>query len=224
MHVLCTFCAWALVAASASAFQCSHNRVISPPPFQAGRMQPMIPKSHKHNTVLYQTDEPHDEDEYELVEFFVSPEQISLLRKEANKRDTRKKLPKVFLPPEESMEITSETITEISNLFETSELIEVRGVSRDKKKHVFDTAHNLALTVEDQMEKPVVVVDIKGFAVKLYCPWDDDQNDKNGGKKVELRSSYKPGQWTRKAKPLRDNRGQIITDENGKSIKEIPEY
>lgn len=160
-----------------------------------------------------------------MVDFFVSPEQISLLRKEALKRESRKKLPKFFLPPEETMEVTTETIDAISNLFDASELIEVRGVSRDTKKLVFDTAHGLASTVEDEMEKPVVVVDIKGFAVKLFCPWDDEQGGgNNAGKRIQLRTSYKPGQWTRKAKPIRDNRGQIITDEDGKSIKEIPEY
>mmetsp|Transcript_4600 Transcript_4600/g.7661 ORF Transcript_4600/g.7661 Transcript_4600/m.7661 type:complete len:80 (-) Transcript_4600:261-500(-) len=79
----------------------------------------------------------------------------------------------------------------------------------------------MAGMLEDAFEKPVVVVDIKGFAAKLYCPWDSDDN--GVGQRIQLRSSYKPGQWTRKAKPIRDIRGQIILDENGKSIKEIPE-
>mmetsp|Transcript_37284 Transcript_37284/g.79489 ORF Transcript_37284/g.79489 Transcript_37284/m.79489 type:complete len:165 (+) Transcript_37284:1631-2125(+) len=164
-----------------------------------------------------------------MVEFFISPEQISLLRKEATKRESQKKLPKFFLSPDESMEVTLETIHEISKLFTTSEIIEVRGVSRDKKKQVFDIAHGLAATLEGAMEKPVVVVHIKGFSVKLYCPWDDDHE--HGGssignnpiRRIQLRTSYEPGQWTRKAKPIRDNKGQIVLDGNGKSVKNIPQ-
>lgn len=220
-----TFVAWVLVD-TASAFQCPNNsRMASSPSI----LQPHLSRPNRHHTILHQSpqdDVPSDDDEeYEMVEFFVSPEQISLLRKEALKRESRKKLPKLFLPAEETLEATSETIEAISNLFDASELIEVRGVSRDAKKLVFDTAQGLASTVEDEMEKPVVVVDIKGFAVKLYCPWDDEQGGGgNAGKRIQLRTSYRPGQWARKAKPIRDNRGQIIRDEDGKSVKEIPEY
>ena len=186
---------------------------------------------HQHYSILYQStqediqqteqdDDNDDDDGYELVEFFVSPEQITTLRKEAKKRQSKKKLPNFFLSPEESMEVSLETIESISKLFDTNELIEVRGVSRDKKKHVFDTSYGLAETLENVIEKPVVVVEIKGFAVKLYCPFD---NDEGGKQRIQLRTSYRPGQWTRKLKPVRDNRGQIIMDENGKSVKEIPE-
>ena len=184
---------------------------------------------HQHHTILYQSTqedieqkqtEQGEEDEYELVEFFVSPGQITTLRKEAKKRESKKKLPNFFLSPEESMEVSSETIESISKLFDNNELIEVRGISRDKKKYVFDKAYGLAETLEDVIEKPVVVVEIKGFAVKLYCPFD---NDEDGKQRIQLRTSYKPGQWRRKPKPLRDNRGQIIMDEDGKSVKEIPE-
>ncbi|KAL9181796.1 hypothetical protein ACHAXT_012139 [Thalassiosira profunda] len=177
--------------------------------------------AHRASTLRqFANDDEEIDEEYELVEFFVSPEQISMLRKEASKRDRRKKLSKFFLSAEESKAISQETIEEINNLFDGSELIEVRGVSKDSKKQVFDAAHGLATTLEDAIEKPVVVVDIKGFAVKLYCPWDDEEREG----RIQLRTSYKPGQWMRKAKPIRDNRGQIITGEDGKSIKEIPEY
>ena len=166
-----------------------------------------------------QQQEEDEEEEYELVEFFVSPNQIEILRKEANKRKARKKLPAYFMPPGDSTEVSEETLQEISKLFETNEIVEVRGISKDKKKLVFDLCYALAETIEDVMEKPVVVVEVKGFAVKLYSPFDNDEQ----GKRIHLRSSYKPGQWKRKPKPVRDNRGQIILDENGKSIKEIPE-
>ena len=166
-----------------------------------------------------QQQEEDEDEEYELVEFFLSPNQIDILRKEANKRKARKKLPAYFMPPGDSTEVSEETLQEISNLFETNEIIEIRGISKDKKKLVFDMSYALAETIEDLMEKPVVVVEVKGFAVKLYSPFDNDEQ----GKRIHLRSSYKPGQWKRKPKAVRDNRGQIILDENGKSIKDVPE-
>jgi len=163
---------------------------------------------------LYQEGEEYGEGE----EFFVSQEQILYLRKQANKRESSKRLPKLILSPEEREEVSEETVESIIHLFEDSEIIEVRGISRDKKKHVHDTAHGLAGLLEEEMEKPVVVVNIKGFAAKMYSPWNEDR-----GNNIQLRTSYKPGQWTRKAKPVRDKRGQIIMGEDGKSIKEIPE-
>ncbi|EJK73662.1 hypothetical protein THAOC_04706, partial [Thalassiosira oceanica] len=168
-------------------------------------------------------EEEYDE-EYELVEFTVTPEQIAKLRKEAVKRDSRKKLPKFFLPPEETAVSedsppSPDTMGEILRLLENDELVEVRGVSKDSKKRAFDACHHLAGMVEDALEKPVVVVEQKGFAVRLYSPFDEEGREG----RIELRSSYEPGKWRRKAKPVRDIRGQIVRGEDGKSIKEVPE-
>ena len=211
MHAFQTFGVIYTLAVTAAAFQPSMRHHLS------------LSRSFLHQSsttsAIQQTENivQDEDDEYELVDFFVSPEQINTLRKEAKKRQSRKKLTTFFTPPEE---VSQDTINAISALFDNNELIEVRGVSRDKKKQVFDTAYALAATLENEVEKPVVVVDIKGHAVKLYCPFTDDEQ----GKRIQLRTSYKPGQWSRKPKAIRDDRGQIITDENGKSIKEIPEY
>jgi RNA-binding protein YhbY len=184
--------------------------------------------------------EGDEEDEESVDDFFVSPEQISFLRKEASKREARNKLPRYNLSTSTSSSssqvdndgeknvLSDETINSISNLFEQSELIEVRGVSKNSKRKVHETAHALASTLEDIYETPVVVVEIKGFAVKLYRPWSCESDDEDEMMtmregQIQLRTNYKPGQWTRKAKPIRDIRGQIITDEYGNSVKEIPE-
>lgn len=184
-------------------------------------------------------EEEEVEDEESVDDFFVSPEQISFLRKEASKREARNKLPRYNLSmttssssqvdnDDEENVLSDETINSISNLFEHSELIEVRGVSKNSKRKVYETANALASTLEDIYEIPVVVVEIKGFAVKLYRPWSCESDDEGEMMtmregQIQLRTNYKPGQWTRKAKPIRDIRGQIITDEYGKSVKEIPE-
>lgn len=172
-----------------------------------------------------------DEDDIddEVIDFFVSPEQISFLRKEANKREARNKLPRFNLSASSQQEdvenLPNETIDAISTLFEQSELIEVRGVSKNSKRKVYEMAQTLASTLENLYETPVIVVEIKGFAVKLYRPWSEDEDDNETMRegRIQLRTNYKPGQWTRKAKPIRDFRGQIITDEFGNSVKEVPE-
>ncbi len=177
----------------------------------------------------------HYDDENEeyaaVVDFFVSPEQISLLRKEASKRAARNKLPRYTLstessPQQDEENLSDATVHSILNLFEQSELIEVRGVSKNSKRKVHEMAHALASTLENVYETPVVVVEIKGFAVKLYRPWTFESEEDDGTVRegqIQLRSNFKPGQWKRKPKPLRDYRGQIITDEFGNSVKEIPD-
>jgi hypothetical protein len=211
---------------STFAFQAAISPIQSSLPCQRRRSSISNNLSTITSTRLYQSElqeaDYDEEEEEELVEFFVSPEQISVLRKEANKRDKTNKLVKFFLPQEESLELSEQSMNEISALFEKSELVEVRGVSKGEKKGVFDAAYAMAEVLEDEIGKPVVVVEIKGFAVRLYCPWLDDEGDSS--KRIKLFTSYRPGQWTRKPKPLRNAFGQIITDENGKSIKEIPEY
>lgn len=179
-------------------------------------------------TALRQSENPEMGDgenevkeEYEEVVFFITPEQITTLRKEAAKRERRKALPKFFVPIEESSgDCSQETIEGILELFGKNELIEVRGVSKDNKKHVYEVAHGFAANLEEEIGKPVVVVDIKGFAVKMYSPWFEDEGDSS---RIQLYSSYRPNQWKRKPKPIRDERGQIVIGEDGKSVKVVPE-
>ncbi|KAL7521012.1 hypothetical protein ACHAWX_005707 [Stephanocyclus meneghinianus] len=208
-----------LLSATSNAFQPTIT-------LTTGRRTPprSIQRPPVHSIILSQADEDQDadydedDDPGENQEFFVSSEQIMFLRKEAAKRESNRRIPKLILSSQEGDDVSQETLDEIINLFDASEIIEVRGISRDVKKNVYDAANSLAMSLEEEMGKPVVIVNIKGFAAKLYCPWDDDRNNK-----IQLRTSYRPNQWTRKPKPLRDNRGQIIKGEDGKSIKGIPE-
>ncbi|KAL3791903.1 hypothetical protein HJC23_010763 [Cyclotella cryptica] len=202
-----------LLIVAANAFQTKITQSTS----QRNSLQ-LIQRPPIHSITDEDTNYFDDDDLAEGEEFFVSQEQIMFLRKEAAKRESNRKIPKFVLSSEESTEISQETMDKIIKLFDASEIIEVRGISRDVKKNVYDTANSLAVLLEEEMGRPVVIVIIKGFAAKLYCPWDDDRNNK-----IQLRTSYKPNQWSKKPKPLRDNRGQIIKGEDGKSIKVIPE-
>ena len=145
-----------------------------------------------------------DDDEY------VSPNQIKELRKEVAKRRARRKLTQFKLPQEESHgEFTEETLAAICGLLAENELVEVRGISRDRKREVFATTEELGMALSEQ-GKFVSLVETKGFAATFYCPGEDDVVV---GKKIVRRTSYKENQWAKKPKPKRDNRGQIIKGE-----------
>lgn len=214
-------------ATAAAAFQCSSTALrtprsigglpASPPSTPSQRRRPSVPLSSQDDVGVDVGEDAEDaEEEYELIEFVVTPEQIALLRKEANRREAARTLPKYYLPaPENGGEVSQETADEVLALFQAGELLDLRGVSKGAKKRVFNTAYAIADTLEDVYGKPVVVVEVKGFAARLYCPWDEEERVG----RLRLRSSYKPGQWTNKAKPLRDARGQIVQDASGNNIK-----
>ena len=129
-----------------------------------------------------------DDDEY------VSPNQIKELRKEVAKRRARRELAHFKLPASETFgEFTEETLTAVCNLLAKNELVEVRGISRDKKREVFATTEELGLALSEQGNF-VTVVEQKGFASTFYCPGDDEVV----GKKIIRRTSFKEGQWTKK--------------------------
>jgi hypothetical protein len=161
-------------------------------------------------------DEEEDYDDQQGEEFFVSPANIKVLRKEATKREVGRELPKFVLPPDEQSEISEETLSGIINLFDEAEIIEVKNISKNAKRYVYATTNDLAALLEEEMGQPVVIVSIKGFTARLYSPWVEE--DRRG--RIVLRTSYRPNQWKKRPRPVRDNRGQVIRGEDGKSIKE----
>jgi hypothetical protein len=164
--------------------------------------------------------------EFEGDEIIISTQQIRILRKEADKRRVEKKLATFFTPKEETdgSSFSESTLTEINNLFQSNELVEVRGLSKENKKLVNLVVDVLSMELErhqqsatasegpvEAIARMVVPIQTKGFATVFYCPLTDG---------IKLRSNYRPNAWTRKLKAIRDTRGQIILGEDGKSIKE----
>ena len=170
-------------------------------------------------TRLSSSDEETDEfDEDDMEEFVITPSQVKALRKEARQRRARKALRSYALLPEEGSSgspLTEKTATAISRLFEENELVEIRAVSKDDNKEVFNASELLATNLELACERIVVPIDIKGFKVVMYSPMEEGTPGK-----IPMRSSFQEGKWSRKPKAIRDNRGQVTIDENGKSIKE----
>lgn len=132
---------------------------------------------------------------------YLTPTQVKTLRKEANKRKTRKELKALVFSDENT---ANQHMAAIVHLLEDSELVEIRGISRNEKRHVRRNAERLALEIEMELERPVFLLDTKGHAATYYSPGIGD---------FELRTGYREGQWSKKPRPKRDSRGKIIKGE-----------
>ena len=145
----------------------------------------------------------------------ITPNQIKTLRKEAAKRIARKTMAQqsYYVGGEESEESSSgegaqDFFSTVCALLEENELVQIRGVSKNQKRKVYETADQLAEDLSLKMKRSVFVVEIKGFAVTLYC----GSLDENKKGRILLRSSYQEGAWELRMKAPRDHRGQIIRD------------
>jgi RNA-binding protein YhbY len=133
--------------------------------------------------------------------------QIKMLRKEMNKREASNQLSQVFLSADESFgPFSLETVQSIVAELTEQELVEVRGISRDRKRAVKTTSERLALELGMESGKNVSIVQIKGHAATLYRPSEDASNA------IQLRTTGKGNHWEKKAKAPRNDRGHIIVD------------
>jgi len=153
-------------------------------------------------------DEGDSEDEDDM---FLTPKQLTVLRKEAKKR----KLPIFTLTPEESQgPFGEETLSDINQILKEHELMQVRGISSDSKNDVREVASLLAFNLEREAESFVDPIAVKGFTATLYSPFEDDNP-----KKIKLFSSFRPNQWSYRERAIRDISGQIMKDEDGNIIR-----
>lgn len=154
-------------------------------------------------------DEGNSADEDDM--FVLTPKQLATLRKEAKKR----KLPTFTLAPEESQgPFSEETLCAINQILREHELVQVRGISRDRKNNVREGSELLALSLERESERMVDPIEVKGFTGVLYCPFEDDNP-----KKIKLFSNFRPNQWKHRERAIRDISGHIMKDENGNIIR-----
>lgn len=154
--------------------------------------------------ILY---DPKRTDE-EFVDF-PTPSQRTVLKKEASKRQARKSLVTFSLSLEESEgPFSTETLSEVWNLLAQNELVLVRGISKEHKKRIFDTAERLCAELETiQDEFPVTLLSMKGHTALIFSPALSTDHPSH----VPLRTSVgQKNTWRARPKPVRDNRGQII--------------
>lgn len=134
---------------------------------------------------------------------YLTPTQVKTLRKEASQQKARKQLATFVFSDETENANNNNNMATIINLLEDSELLEIRGISREQKRHVRRDSERLALEIEMELERPVFLLDTKGHAAIYYSPAGD----------LQLRTGYREGQWSKKPRPKRDARGQIIKGE-----------
>jgi hypothetical protein len=158
-----------------------------------------------------------------LVEFPTFA-QRKVLTKEAKKRKARNELTRFNMPPDygddepETMEnplFSKETIDQLAQLLKENELVEVRAVSIDAIKQVFDTLNLLCFELSSDMQNQVALVYYKGHSGVLYSPMDYDVDETNSNpSRIKLRTSVgQKNVWTKRVKAPRDARGRIVKDE-----------
>jgi len=164
------------------------------------------------NNEIIGNDEP-------LVDF-PTPSQRSTLRKEATKRQARKKLASFSLPADDQLGgFSDEALKSIWELLQQHELLQIKGFASATKdrKVVYPLAMQLCLQLEFEQERqinddvtlPVAMISYKGHSAIIYSPTLPNDHPK----KFILRTSV--GQkniWKARNKAPRDNRGQIILE------------
>jgi hypothetical protein len=152
-------------------------------------------------------DEEQPQDTQQQQQFPLTPMQIKTLRKETSRRQAWNTMATVILPAHETMgPFSDETVAQILSLLEQEELVEVRGLARsddesNNKKHVHGISELLLLELNRQNMVLVERVITKGHATVFFASTTGT---------LIVRTSYRPNAWTKKIKPPRDHRGQII--------------
>lgn len=175
--------------------------------FQFGGAPPsMARRCQRTASIPLASESSTNENNVPLQQEYLTPTQVKALRKEASKRKARKQLAThVLSDDDQGMPLSESSMSAIVQLLlDNNELVEVRGISRDAKRHVRRDSERLALELEmELLSRPVFLLDTKGHAAIYYSPAGD----------VQLRTKYQEGQWTKKPRPKRDSRGQIIKGE-----------
>jgi RNA-binding protein YhbY len=154
-----------------------------------------------------------------IVEF-PTPSQLKVLRKEATKRQASNTMARALLPPEEMYGPFTSSLPQIMSLLEERELVDVRGISKTDNRDVRAIAERLVNDLELELQRDVTIVSIKGYTATLYCPM---MNNDNSSTKIQLFTSVgQKNSWVRRPKAPRDNRGQIIKDNNNSDNKATP--
>lgn len=127
----------------------------------------------------------------------LSPIQIKQLRKETNQRrarNTLKQIPFDDVDDENFPEMLQQLTEELS----TEGLVEVRGISKQSRRHV----HHIAETIEEEANdiQSTFLVTVKGHAAVFFSPTEA----------IPLRTTDKRNEWSKRDKAPRDNRGQIV--------------
>lgn len=179
-----------------------------------------------HLTTLQVVWDPRDVEKDSGFVDFPTASQRAEIKKEAKKRRARRQMPYFSFSDEESNGPWSdETMMAIWKQLTESEMMELKGICRKSLRDVFQTATWFCEELEeliapagsdsedgeeeDEIFLPVALVSTKGHTALIYCPTLPVEHPD----KLILRTSVgQKNVWKARPKPLRDIRGQIITD------------
>mmetsp|Transcript_10429 Transcript_10429/g.21437 ORF Transcript_10429/g.21437 Transcript_10429/m.21437 type:complete len:200 (-) Transcript_10429:2127-2726(-) len=154
--------------------------------------------------ILNMSVESSEQDELD----YLTPSQVKILRKEADKRYARKSMPRIQFSEDDQ----DECLSKIGAALCTSELVMVSGLSKGNKKGVKEEAEFVEYEVMRLIEKEVFVLTIKGSSATFYSPFSEEEKKESETNSIQLFNSYRPNQWSKRIKAPRDSRGQIIKD------------
>ena len=162
-----------------------------------------------------------------LVDFPTASQRVEI-KKEAKSRKSRREMPYFSLSDEESDGPWSdETFQAIWKQLTETEIMEVKGICREDRRQVFQTAKLFCEELEDLispssgsddddddqeeegMSLPVALISAKGHTALIYCPTLPLDHD---GKLILRTSVGQKNVWKARPKKPRDNRGQIINE------------
>jgi hypothetical protein len=163
----------------------------------------------------YDDDENDDDDDDDELDY-LSPSQIKTLRKEASKREANKVLPRIAY--RNDVGITPMML--IISTFASHELVTISSIRADKQQHrshvkpaAEQLAYDIALAMPtSQQQRPVFLVCIQGYSATYYSPFPKGRVVAPPNRIPLHQSSYKPNQWSKRTKALRDERGQIVQE------------
>mmetsp|Transcript_3907 Transcript_3907/g.9310 ORF Transcript_3907/g.9310 Transcript_3907/m.9310 type:complete len:222 (-) Transcript_3907:195-860(-) len=157
---------------------------------------------------------------------FPTDSQRAEIKKEAKKRKAGRQMPYFSFSDEEmNGPWSDETMMAIWKQLTESEMMELKGICRESLRDVFQTAGWFCEELEeliapaasdsedeeDETFLPVALISTKGHTALIYCPTLPVDHPE----KLVLRTSVgQKNVWKARPKPLRDIRGQIITDAN----------
>lgn len=193
-----------LLAASAATTRCVSSFVVAAPPLLLTRTAGTTVTStsavvtNALRTAIEETD---------AIEA-LTPIQIKSVRKKLSRRRAFNKLATVYLEDDEGPVFSGTRLKEIAQQLQEHELVQVREISPNQVRNIKSVTERLALEVGMEANVCIFVVEIKGHAATLYCPTTSATEKQQPN--IQLRTTGKANHWEKRAKALRDNRGQII--------------
>lgn len=126
---------------------------------------------------------------------FLTPLQTKHLRKETAQRRARNTLKQISFT---DFDDDQELLRQLAEALAAEGLVEVRAISKNSRRFVHQIAE--AIAEEAGEIQTTFLVSVKGHSAVFFSPTES----------IPLRTTGKRNEWTKKEKPERDDKGQVL--------------